>query len=330
MKQLIIVVISCLTLLSCKRDGQYIFETGHIFGTTYHIKYESEVLLDSLIQEALSGVNQSLSTYDTSSIISRINQNDTAVVTDRHFLTVYKKAMEVSDITDGAFDMTVAPLVNVWGFGFSKKENVSQKMIDSIMQFVGYKKVHLKKNKIVKDDDRIMLDASAIAKGYGVDVVANALESSGVKNYLVEIGGEVRVKGVNDKGHSWSVAIDKPIDDPLGQEHQFQDILELNNQSLASSGNYRNFYYKDGIKYAHTIQPYTGYPAQSDVLSASVIAPDCMTADAFATAFMVLGSKRSIEISDKDPDIECYLITSGADSTMNVIYTKGFEKYIKK
>jgi thiamine biosynthesis lipoprotein len=317
-----------LIVASCTGSKSYHKNEGFIFGTVYHIVYNHHTDLHEGLKHKLYEVDMSLSTYKDSSIISRINTNDDTVVPDDYFLRVFEKAVEVTKKTGGAFDMTVAPLVNAWGFGFSKKATVSPELIDSLLVFVGMSKVSFIDGRIVKQDARTMLDASAIAKGYGVDVLASFLEEQGVENYMVEIGGEIRVKGKNGKGQLWRVAIDKPVDNPSRDNTECESVLSLNNVALATSGNYRNFYYENGKKYAHTISPFTGFPVQSDVLSASVIAPDCMTADAYATAFMVLGLKKSMEIVEADPELDAYFICSGAEGEMVIKYSKGFEKYI--
>lgn len=328
----LIVILSVFTIIfiSCKEKKQYIHFNGGVFGTTYHIIYSSDDTLDTKIKNALNEVNLSLSTYERTSVISKINNNDTDIVFNDHFLKVFNKGKKVSEITNGAFDMTVAPLVNLWGFGFSNREDATGNKVDSILNFVGFNKIEIESGKIIKTDSSLMIDASAIAKGYGVDVIAELFDSLGVNNYLVEIGGEIRVKGKNGKGKMWSIAIDKPIEDLLLQNREFQEFLVMTDKSLASSGNYRNFYYENGVKYAHTINPKTGYPAQTEILSASVIAEDCMSADAFATSFMVLGLDSAMKVAESISELEAYFICSGKDDEYDIHYTSGFKKYIKK
>jgi len=307
----LIVLFYILTFTSCQGNAKkYYFDEGPIFGTFYHMVYE-HTGDDNLHEDIMAKLNEfdlSLSTYKPQSVISRVNNNDTSVVLDHYFLTTFKRGEEISRITDGAFDMTVAPLVNAWGFGFKNKLDPEMIPVDSLLEVVGYTKVRLEGGKVVKDDPRIMFDASAIAKGYGVDVVADLLELNGVTNYMVEIGGEIRAKGKNDKGRIWRVGIDKPIDDPSTMSREIQDVIQLGNGALATSGNYRQFYIKDGKKYAHTIDPRLGYPVQHSLLSASVFAPDCMLADAYATSFMVLGLEKSIELVEKDSLLKAYFI----------------------
>ncbi len=313
-----------------EQPNKFFNNEGLIFGTSYHIVYEYGKDVHDGIRVKMNDFNLSLSTYEKESVISQVNRNED-VKLDDYFISVFNKAVEISGKTDGAFDISVAPLVNAWGFGFSKKDSVSPEIIDSLLQFVGMEKIKIAKGRIVKSNPGIMLDASAIAKGYGVDIVADYLGSLGVKNYLVEIGGELRVRGHNTRDVPWRVGIDKPIDDPKVLHRELQEIIEITDGALASSGNYRNFYVRDGKKYAHTIDPKTGYPVQHELLSVSVIAPDCMTADAYATAFMVLGLKRAKEIVEKTPGLEAYFIYRGEDSdTLSVFYTAGFGKLIVK
>ncbi|RLD64269.1 MAG: FAD:protein FMN transferase [Bacteroidetes bacterium] len=326
----IIVVLIFFLIISCNSNSQYFSNAGFIHGTIYHITYESNngVDLKNEIEKCMHNFDTSLSTYDPNSIISRVNNNDTNVVLDYHFKTVFKKAYEVSEKTQGAFDITVAPLVNAWGFGFEKIKNVDSAFIDSILQYVGYQKVELNNNKIIKQNPNIMLDANAIAKGYSVDVVCDFLNEKGVENYLVEIGGEIRAKGVNKNNQFWKIGIDKPIEDTTLSSREIEDVVYLKNQAVATSGNYRQFYIKDGVKYSHTINPKTGFPVTHSLLSASVFCDDCMTADAYATAFMVLGLEKSIAIVKSTPKLEAYFIYSNKKGEFENYYTHNIKKMI--
>lgn len=295
---------------------------GMTFGTIYHITYQSVKPLEQGIQQALSDVDLSLSPFNPESVITAINENRSDT-TDSRFAAVFQLAKDIWQETYGAFDITVAPLVNAWGFGFKNAENISQERIDSIMQFVGFNKVDMTNGVIKKQDSRIMLDCSAIAKGFGVDEVGRYLESEGVVNYMVEIGGEVRVRGCNPKGKAWHIGITKPIDDSLSVNQELQEILELTDISLATSGNYRNFYEKDHKKYAHTIDPHTGYPVQHTILSSTVLASDCATADAYATAFMVMGIDSAKVVLEKHPELQAYFILSGNHGEMQTWHSEG-------
>jgi thiamine biosynthesis lipoprotein len=229
---------------------------------------------------------------------------------DSLFKRVFLLSRQVSEATDGAFDITVAPLVNAWGFGFKNGSLPDSAAVDSLRALVGWQRVALtSENRIHKEDAGIILDCSAVAKGFGVDVVADLLRSKGIENFMVEIGGEVVVSGKNPKGEAWHIGVNKPDDDPTSSNRELETVLTLDNQALATSGNYRNFYVTDeGRRVAHTIDPHTGYPVQHSLLSATVLAPNCATADAFATAFMVLGIDRAKEVLVRHPELEVYFI----------------------
>lgn len=308
---------------------KYLVEQGRVHGTMYKISYQAPTgmpvteSLDSLFH----AFDLSLSTFNDSSIISRINRNDSTVEVDDWFASVFNTGLEVSANTDGAFDMTVAPLVNVWGFGFKKSESVTSGKVDSILKHVGYQKVKLVDKKVVKEDTAIMLDAAAIAKGFSCDVVAQYLESKGVTNYLVDIGGEFAIRGLNSQGKPWAIGIEKPIEDSTMMHSELQSVICMSDKAVATSGNYRQFYHKNGKKYSHTINPHTGYPVDHNLLSATVIAPDCKTADAYATAFMVMGLEKSLLLANRMQDLDAYFIYEDESGNMSVQYTDGFAQY---
>ena len=316
-------------IISWGETKSYRNEKGLVFGTMYNITYESENSLRLDIDKELDNFNNSLSMFNPNSIISLSNKNEDVTV-DSLFTNVFQKAMSISEATDGCFDITVAPLVNAWGFGFSESMNMNKAKVDSILKFIGWQKVQLKDNKVVKQDPRIMLDCSAIAKGYSVDVIANLLRRKGVKNFMVDIGGEVVVSGVNASGNNWRIGVSKPDDDPLSRNNNLQTILDITDLGIATSGNYRNFYYKDGMKYAHTIDPKTGYPVQDRILSATVIAQDCMTADAYATAFMVMGLDRAKEMTEQHPELDAYFIYSDDKGNYQTYMTDGMKKFVRE
>lgn len=311
MKKLFILIITLFFISSCNKEPNttYITFGGFIQGTTYNITYESIDSIDyqSKIEYLLAEFDSSLSTYNKSSVISKINYNESNI-TDEYLRIVFNKSAEVFKNTDGAFDITVAPLVNAWGFGFKNKEEITNATIDSILEFVGFQKVSIKDSLIIKSDPQLMLDVNAIAQGYSVDIVADFLEEHKITNYLVEIGGEVKTKGINAKRKDWRIGIDKPFDNNVVPGQDLQAIIKLSNKSLATSGNYRKFYKRDGIKYSHTINPKTGYPVNHPLLSVTVVANDCMTADAYATAFMVMGLEKSYCLVEELPNIEAYFI----------------------
>lgn len=302
---------------------------GSVFGTIYHLTYQSAKPLQEGIDNALKEVDASLSPFNKESVITAIN-NNTSMDTNPMFVEVFTLAQEVSKETNGAFDITVAPLVNLWGFGFKNMDNVSQENVDSLLPFVGYQKVKLVDGKIQKECPETMLDCSAIAKGYGVDAVGKYFESQGISNYMVEIGGEVRVRGFNPRGELWHVGINKPNDDPASISTDIEQVIQITQLAMATSGNYRNYYEKDGKKYAHTIDPHTGYPVQHSILSSTVLAQDCATADAYATAFMVLGMDEAKKVLKKHPELMAFFIYSDKDGEMKDWMTEGMEKLIVK
>jgi thiamine biosynthesis lipoprotein len=269
-----------------------------------------------------------LSPFNKNSNITAINNNKTDIP-DKDLLKVFSLAKDISKKTYGAFDITVAPLVNLWGFGFENYHNVDSTRIDSLKNFVGFEKIRLENGKLLKSDPRIQLDCSAIAKGYGVDAIGMFLESKGVKDYMVEIGGEIRTRGSNPNGAPWRIGITNPQDDISGKETEIKQVLELTDVSLATSGNYRNYYIKEDKKYAHTIDPRTGYPVQHNILSSTVIAKDCATADAYATSFMVLGLDSAILVLEKNPDINAYFIYSIDSINTGIWYSSNISKMIK-
>lgn len=315
------------TIIILEKQPPFRTNEGMVFGTVYKITYQSHEDLHTDIKKALQEVDNALSPYNPNSIITRINHNvDTTLNT--FFTDVFEVAQQVSNETEGAFDITVAPLVNAWGFGFKNSLDVTPAIIDSLKQFIGHHKVKIENGKIIKEDERLMLDCSSIAKGYGVDQVAKVLQEKGVQNYMVDIGGEVFVKGKNPKMKNWRIGINKPIEDSLSVNQELQTILEITDAAMATSGNYRKFYYKDGKRYAHTIDPRLGYPIQHSILSATVIAKDCTTADAYATAFMVMGLEKAKEYCEKHPELNAYFICSGENDNYEIHHTPGMEKLI--
>lgn len=310
-------------------SGNKQVKEGKIFGTFYHITYRSEVPLDSGIEQTLNQVDLSLSPFNPQSTITAINEN-TSTEADDMLIRVFNLARQVSEQTNRAFDITVAPLVNLWGFGFKNDSTIGQEAIDSIMQYVGMDGVTLENRQITKLHPESMLDCSAIAKGYGVDAVGEYLESQNVKDYMVEIGGEVRLRGKNPKGKDWTIGITKPEDDASCTQSDIQQIISVTDCSMATSGNYRNFYVKDGKKYAHTIDPHTGYPVQHSLLSSTVLATDCATADAYATAFMVMGMDSAKALLERHTELAAYFIYSTNDGKTAVWYSDRLKEMLDR
>lgn len=303
-KNLSAILIGLAFISACQsKKNNLITINGEAQGTTWHISYLSEDTINHKedIDSILKGIDLSLSTYVPASIISRINNNEPGISVDSYFIDVFNKSVEVSGKTGGLFDITVGPLVNAWGFGFSKKSNLDSTRIDSILQLVNYKMLKLDGNRLIKQKKEIQLDFNAIAQGYTVDVLASYLDKSGIDNYLVELGGELIAKGKKNT-ESWKVGIDQPTQN-TSSERKLEAIIELNNRALCTSGNYRKFYEEDGKRYSHILDPRTGYPARQNILSATVIANDAMTADAYATAFMVMGLERSNQFLEENTDL---------------------------
>jgi thiamine biosynthesis lipoprotein len=278
--------------------------SGQAQGTTYTVTYLAGAYSHyrEEIDSIFMAIDQSVSTYQQVSVISRINRNETNTV-DSHFIAVFNKAMEVSEQTEGLFDVTVAPLINTYGFGFTKKEKVTQALIDSLLKNVGYQKLRLNGDNLVKASPEVMIDFNAIAQGYTVDVLADFLDKKGIRDYLIELGGEVRARGKKLDGSPWTVGIEEP-EETAGEGGTLNRTIALLDKALATSGNYKKFYVEEGKKYTHIIDPRTGLPTKNSLLSASVMAPDCMTADAYATAFMVMGVERAKTFIDTHHNLQ--------------------------
>ena len=324
---LMVLIIGTVVIL--KKQPPFRTNEGLVFGTVYKITYQHADDLQNEIKEAMLEVDNSLSPYNPNSIITRINHNQDTTLNE-HFTHVFELAQQISAETEGAFDITVAPLVNAWGFGFKHSIDIQPSVIDSLRQFIGYQKILMVDGKMVKEDPRLMLDCSAIAKGYGVDRVARLLDKKGVQHYMVDIGGEVVVKGKNSRMKTWRIGINKPVEDSLSINQELQTILEVSGVGMATSGNYRKFYYKDGKRYAHTIDPRLGTPIQHNILSATVLAKDCTTADAYATAFMVMGLEKAKAFCEQHPELNAYLICAGEGDSYEIYYTPGMEKFMIK
>ncbi len=330
MKRCTGLIVLAIILSSCKKT-EWIYNEGMIHGTLFHFIYEAPKDLQPELMDEMHHFDKLLSAWDSTSVLSQLNRNDIDSIADTTVLNVFKTAIEYSKVSDGYFDISVAPMVRAWGFGTENEHQpktfFTPLQIDSLKEFVGYKRFRLNNNKIIKDDPRITFDVSALAKGYSCDCVANYLKSKGVKNIMIEIGGEITVAGTNQEGKAWGIGIDKPIDDPEVTERVLEHIIKVTDKGIASSGNYRQFYIRDGKKYAHTIDPHTGYPVTHNLLSSTVVAKDCMTADALATACMAMGVEKSMEMSKRLPDVEVLLIYSENDS-LKTVFSPGMKQYI--
>ncbi len=321
-----IIFIFIMTLAGCseREAASYDRMRGEAFGTSYNITVKSEGpdieqrQIDSLIQT----VNRSLSTYDPNSLISRINRGEKDVIVDAYFTEIFQKSGKIHADSKGAFDPTIGILVNAWGFGPEEGiAEMDQAKVDSLMQTVGYDRLKLSEGRLIKPHPNTYLDFNANAKGFGVDVVGRFLEAEGVRHYLVEIGGEIRARGMNDKGLPWKIAIEEPNFDGT---RSIQTVISLENEVIATSGNYRKFKVDSisGEKYAHTIDTNTGYPSKTDLLSASVIGRmDCADADGYATAFMAMGFAKTKAFLQSHEQIKAFLIYSDAEGKIMTFKT---------
>ena len=312
-----------------KPKTQYFHNEGKVFGTYYNIRYESTADMEDSIRASFTAFDNSLSMFNPHSILSAINDNrDTT--TNAFFETMWSEAERVYALSNGAFDITVAPLVRAFGFGRKSEQmsDISSRTIDSIRQFVGFDKVRLENHKVIKTDPRVMIDGGAVAKGQACDMIAEMLRRQGCNNYLVDIGGEVVAHGVNAKGEPWHIGITKPNLNNEGAQEELQQILAVTDVCMATSGNYRNYYYDGDVRRSHTIDPRTGYPVQHSVLSATIVASTCMRADALATACMVLGADDALDMISRTTDAACYLLVAQKDSLV-VVSSENWDKSIQ-
>jgi len=331
MKKIISLLLLVITF-SCQKkteESQLVQNVGEALGTTYSIQYQSEEDYHEQINEIFEKVNQSMSTYIPNSDISRFNLKNEEIVVDDYFKEVFLASQKVWLKTDSLFDPTVGPLVNVYGFGPGKKlKQIDSLKIDSILTFVGLDKVKInEEGKLIKQDTRVYIDFNAIAKGYTIDLIGRMLEKNEVKNYLIEIGGELLAKGINvDSKNDWIVAVDDPTQT---EERTLIRTLKLKDKAMATSGNYRKFYIDSltGEKVVHSINPKTGKTQKTNVLSVSVIAENCMMADAYATAFMILDMETSILLSEKE-NLDAYYIYLDDEGIIKEYFTEGFSKII--
>ena len=324
---LVLLIVGTVLIIRQQHNMPYQKCAGTIFGTTYHITYQYDEDLQPELEARMKEVDNALSMFNKESIISKVNNNQ-PVELNEMFVEVFQQAQKISEDTNGAFDITVAPLVNAWGFGFKNEQMPTRRQVDSLRQFIGMKQLSLDSEDMMltKRDRRVTLDFSAIAKGYGSDVVARMLKKKGVENLMVEIGGEVVTQGISPNRMPWRIGVTKPTEDSLAAgEGELQTVLNVTDRAMATSGNYRNFYYKGGRKYAHTIDPRTGYPVQHNILSSTVLAASCATADAYATSFMVMGLEKAQELLDRHPELMAYFIYTDKDGQLAVWYSPSLE-----
>ncbi|MDY0101541.1 MAG: FAD:protein FMN transferase [Lentimicrobium sp.] len=335
-KQYILVIIGLFLitgLLSCNRinPGHEVKINGLAQGTYYAITYFDHETRDLQpeIDSFFKSFDKSASVYLENSIISRINNNDPSVILDDSFIKVFNKSQEISAITNGAFDITTMPLTNAWGFGFTDPMKLDSAQVDSLLQFVDYRMVKVIDGKFIKQKPEITIDYNAIAQGYSADLIGKILDQKGITNYLIDVGGEVLSKGKKPDGSLWKVGIEKPTA-TASDPRSLDAIVNLEDKALASSGNYRRFFMKDGVKFSHTIDPKTGYPVMHTLLSVSVLGDDCMTADAYATAFMVMGVEKAKAFIGSHAGIEAHFIYTNSEGKYETWTSPGLEKLIVK
>ncbi len=320
-----------IVLIGCTPRKEFREMVCYELHTPYSVKYEAQHNLENEIRQVMRDYYHAINPFDSASIIAHVNRNEDIAV-DSIFTMVFNTAMQVAEATDGALDVTCAPYINAWGFGFKTDSTaVTQQLLDSLSQFVGYDKVTLVDNKVIKQDPRIMLNFSALGDGCACDLIATLLDNHGIENYMIEVGGEVRTAGHNSRGAAWHIGIVTPEDDPDGNNSNLQAIAMLDGRyGLATSGNYRNFYERDGRKYGHTINPATGYPAEQDVLSATVIAPTSIEADAYATALMVMGREKARLLASEHKELAYYLIYIDENDSIRTEQSPSFDKFLKR
>lgn len=299
---LVLLIVGTILIIRQQHTMPYQHDKGYVFGTVYSVVYQNSENLQSEIEAELKKVDSEFSMFNQASTVARINRGEKVERSDM-FNEVFDLAQTIHKETDGAFDITVAPLVNAWGFGFKNEQMPTPQQVDSLLKI------------------RSQYDFAAIAKGFGSDVVARLLRSHGISNFMVEIGGEIVTQGINEKRLPWKVGVTKPTDDSLAVGSELQTVLNVTDIAMATSGNYRNFYYKGGRKYAHTIDPKTGYPVQHSLLSATVLASNCALADGYATSFMVMGMERAQKLLQQHPELMAYFIYAKPDGTNDVWFS---------
>lgn len=332
-EKILILLLLLLLPSSCRKTTTFENFGGFAQGTTYSVTFGNNGNIDpqelkSEVEKILKEFDLSLSLYVDSSILSKVNRSEDVQV-DLYFSEAFRKSVALSKLTEGAFDITVGPLTKAWGFGPDGYRSFSDSKLDSLLKLVGMEKVRLENNKVIKADPAVKFDFNAIAQGYSVDVVSDYLDSRGIRKSLVEIGGEVRAKG-DKNGVLWRIGIDRPEDNNNIPGNNLQAIISMKDRSLATSGNYRKFYVENGVKYSHTIDPVTGYPARNTLLSATILADDCATADGIATACMVMGREKTIEFLDKHSEYDAYLIFSDTIGNFQTWSTENLKKFISQ
>ncbi len=324
-----ILIISALLLISCKEQPKKTNYSGITQGSYFSITYydESGRTFESEFDSIFVAVGNSVSLWDENSIIRKVNRNEDVVV-DKVFRDNFEWAKKASEFSDGAFDATIGPLVAAWGFHYKKEMEMTPAMVDSIRQLVDFKKIEIIDNKIVKAKPNMTLDFNAVAQGYTADLIGTFLEEKGVTNYLVDVGGEIMARGGKPNGENWIIGIEKPSEN-YDSERNVQLKITLKDKGIVTSGNYRKYIEKDGVRYSHSIDPKTGYPVPQNLLSATVIADNAAWADCLASICMIVGKDKALQMLENSAGIEGYLIFVDEDGTIKTTSTSGFKEYIK-
>lgn len=326
---LLLFILLLSTLISCQQTiEKKVHFVGEAQGTYYAITYfdHQEHNWQIQVDSILAAFDQSVSVYQPNSIVSKVNRNE-EVQLDDWFIGNFELSQTIAEETNGAFDITIGPLANVWGFGtFEKPDSVNVAKIDSAKKLIGYHRVYIENNSLIKENQQMQLNFNAVAQGYAVDVLAQFFISKGIHSFLIDIGGEIYAKSNKPNGDSWKIGIEIPEE---GNEERFYNhIIQVKDEAVATSGNYRKFYELDGVKYAHSLNPKTGYPVQHSLLSTTVIAPTAAQADAYATAFMVMGVESTLSWASKHPEIKVYLMFD-EDGELKTAMSENFQAYLE-
>jgi FAD:protein FMN transferase len=318
-----------LAISACDKAPQKIMFTGETQGTYYAITYFDKQgrNFQNQVDSILHDFDLSVSLWVPESILSRLNDNDSTALPDTWLKDIFARAKTIADSTDGNFDFTVGPLVNAWGFGFRNKINPDSATVDSLKNLVDYRAVRLEGDRLIHSIPGQQFDFNAIAQGYAVDVLGQYLTGQGIDDYLIDIGGEIIGKGMKPGGVPWIVGIENPAADSLS-DRTVNTKVRLTNMAVSTSGNYRKYRVENGQRLSHTIDPRTGYPVHHNLLSVTVLAPECATADGYATAFMVMGMDKARLYLDKHPELEAFFIFSSVEGIYETYATKGFDKII--
>lgn len=332
MKKTIYFLILILAVSACQlpQKQKKVRFSGLAQGTYYAITYFDPHgrNLQQGIDSLLHAFDQSVSMWEPESVISKINRADSGVICDEVFIQTYRLARKVAEESNGAFDYTIGPLANAWGFGFKDRQHVDQEVVDSLLPLVDYRLVQLDGDRIRMEKEGMEFNFNAVAQGYSVDLVGAYLASKGIENYLVDIGGEVLARGSKPGQGPWKVGIEKPSEDEFS-DRELQATVLLSDKALATSGNYRKFFVEDGVRYSHTLDPQTGFPVTHSLLSVSVLADDCGTADAWATAFMVMGLDKAKKILQSGSDLEAFFIYSDESGNLKTYASHGMKKILE-